>query len=45
MSGLPFRRFLHDRDLIVGEAVEFVHQPVDLVIGSVDLALQQLAVG
>ena len=39
------RRFLHDRDLVGGEVMEFVHQPVNLLVGGGDLALEEVAVG
>ena len=31
---------LDDPDLVIGQVVQFVHQPVDLPVGGVDLALE-----
>ena len=37
----PTSRFFHQRDLFIGQAVELIHQLVDLLVGRVYLALQQ----
>ena len=37
----PAGRFFYDPDFVVGQAVEFVHELVDLPIGGVDLTLDR----
>jgi len=33
------RRFLDDLDFVVGQAIEFVDEPIDLLVRRVDLTL------
>lgn len=40
----PPSRLLHQRNFVFGQAVERIHQLVDLLVGRVDLALQQVGV-